>query len=723
MIIALAALVSLCHVQGRSPLDAYPQLSAKLTVECPAETVDQLLKELSEKTGVHLLAANPVKEDIVVMYADDLPGKEILAEIAHHFSWSWESNHDALVLKQTSKQENDEARAVTDELAKSYAAWQKNAIEASKAPPATGADISAYRDLQDARRKYFETPHNYDQATDEDRVRWGAELRALMTKGKELGRRISPAWRLADEVVANLGPADYRQLDRTGRLVFSYNPTLWQRPLSGRAKGYAEDLVKLAAKDSAIDSDKESERIQQAQDFGYGARRRFTPDEVATVRVTISRNRIVDPLFPNAGWVQVAIIAKSGEKLSDKSLTMSQFGQADKNVSPLRPKDEFDEPLTQTEELKTLTTVKGGFRALPPESESLAAFGKAGTKVLPVAGAARVLVAVAKAGNVSVISDLYDPRGYRLPIWRFETMREALDGFSGRFGQVWSKNGSWIEMRTQNWQFLRSMTVPPSKLFAFRDMIVKKERSPLAIAMSIATAITDHQAASWYLSWLFMHDPKAGELIADEKRLYALRFLATLPAQDLDKMSNSVSYRYGSLTGAQRELIDAWVYRMVDRDFDQNIEFRAGGPEGLEARDVNWIRTNWPKFGQSGSDNDFEPSQQYPNGIPSDAAISLHSSIGNAMMLGTERGMSQAMSEAQFAQSGYFDPASKEIYVQMAREDRIFLSVDPSPLAMKAVEFGAISPLPDSRPTTIGLLPDDVLSRIRKAYDIWRKGG
>ncbi len=723
MIIASAALYSLCLSQGQSPLDAFPQLSAKLTVECPADTVEQLLKKLSEKTGVQLLAANSVKEDIVVMYADDLPCKEILAEIAHHFSWTWESDHDALVLRQTPKEENDEAKAVAQQFEKSYEMWQKKAIEASKAPPATAADISAYSDLKDARRKYYDTPHNYDQATDQERNRWGAEFRTIMSKGKEIGRRISPAWRLADEVAASLGTTEYRQLDRTGRLVFSYNPTLWQRPLTGRAKAYAEELVKVAARDSVVDSITDSERFQQSQDFGYGGKKRFTPEEVATVRVTISRDRIRDPSFPNAAWVTVAIISKSGEILSDHSLTLSEFGQAGKNVPPVRPKDEFDEPLTQTEELKTLTTVKDNVRAMPPESESFVAFGKLGSKALPVVGAARVLVAAAKAGHVSVISDLYDPRGYAMPVWQFKTMRDAFDGFAARFRETWSKNGAWVEMRTKNWQFIRSMTIPPSKLFALRDMVMKKDQPPLSVAMDIASSITDHQAAGWYVSRLFVQDRKAGELLQDERRLYALRFLATLPSQDLDKMSNSVSFRYGSLTDAQRELIDAWVYRMVGRDFDEDIEFRAGKPDGPEARDVNWIRTNWPRFGQSSSDDAFEPSQQYPNGIPANATISLHSSIGNAMMLGTERGMSQSMSEARFAQSGYFDPDRKDIYVQMAKEDRIFLSLDPSPLAMKAMEFGAISPLPDSHPMLIGQLPEDVLSRIRKVYDIWRKGG
>lgn len=55
----------------QSPLDGDPKLDAKVTIECPAETVETILTKLSEKTGEHIFAAPILRNDVLVLYAKE----------------------------------------------------------------------------------------------------------------------------------------------------------------------------------------------------------------------------------------------------------------------------------------------------------------------------------------------------------------------------------------------------------------------------------------------------------------------------------------------------------------------------------------------------------------------------------------------------------------------------------------------------------------------------
>lgn len=725
MLCTLALSALLLHGQTDSVLDRQPELSKKITVEYPAQRVEDVLKDLSEKTGVHLVPTVPIREDALVLYAEEMPARDLLRKIAEHFNWTWEAGKDALILGQSARQETLKEKALPAGIARAYATWQKKAIDASKAPPSTGVDVAAYRDLLEEWRKFGERDES--NATPEQRMQFGAQLRSLSTRGGALGRRISPAWRMADAVVASLTAADFAELDRTSRLVFSYSPTLWQHGLPNSAKQYVDALLRAVALESEVDRNTGAYSFQRLQDFGYEPMRKFSPDEVATVRVTLSADRVREPSFDARAGVRVAIIAKSGELLSDRSLSISEYGGGLKEP-PKGPavKDEFDAPLVPTEELSALVANPKNYRFLRPEQDALAEFLKLGSKVLPISGAARILIAAAKAGHVPLVADAYDPRGYPGVFWRTATLRQAFDGFASRMKEDWSRNGAWVEFRTKDWEWARNATIPASTLFALRDIVGAKGAKPMDTATAVASLISDHQVSGWYLNYL-LYRPTSRDiamlLYGDDTR-YALRFLGSLSSADRKSLEGGRSMRYGSLSPGQRDLLAAFVYRMNDRDFKQDVYFRAGGPDGLEKGDVDWIRANWTAFGhQPQRGYDSEPSQQYPNGLPADVTISVRTSTTGALLLGTQAGMSMVMTEAHFLQSGYYGSDNGDLRVQAATQDRIFLTVDASPLATKGLEFGLISAILGSGAVAVGQLPDEVKNRLKKAYDSQKKGG
>lgn len=725
MLCTLALSTLLLQSQTDSVLDRQPELAKKITVEYPAKTLEDVLKDLSEKTGVHLVPTVPIREDSLVLLAEEMPARDVLKKIAEHFNWTWEAGKDALVLRQSARQENLEQKGLQAGIARAYSTWQKKAIDAAKAPPATGVDIAAYRDLQEEWRKFGERDES--NATPEQRMQFGAQLRSLSTRGGALGRRISPAWRLADAVVASLTAADFAELDRTSRLVYSYSPTLWQHALPNTAKQYIDDLIRAVAQDAEVDRKTEAYSFQRVMDFGYEATRKFSPEEVATVRVTLTADRPREPSFDAQAGVRVAIIAKSGELLSDRPLSISEYGGGVKEGPKGSPaKDEFDAPLAQTEELAGLVANPKNYRFLKPEQDALAEFSEPGSKVLPISGAARILIAAAKAGHVPLVADAYDPRGYAGAFWRMGTLRQAFDGFASRMKEDWSRNGAWVEFRTKDWEWVRSATIPAATLFALRDIVGAKGAKSMDTAIAVAPLISDHQVSGWYLNYLLYRPTSrdmASLLYGDNTR-YALRFLASLPSAERKSLEGGRTMRYGSLSPSQRDLIAAFVYRMNEGDFRQDVDFRAGGPDGLERGDVDWIRTNWTAFGhQPQQGYDAEPSQQYPNGIPADGVISVRKSSTGAVLLGTQAGMSMAMTETHFLQSGYYGSDNADLRVQMATQDRVFLTVDASPLPMKAIEFGLISANPDGQPVTIGQLPDEVKNRLKRAYESQKKGG
>ncbi|HVT12688.1 MAG TPA: hypothetical protein VHE55_10515 [Fimbriimonadaceae bacterium] len=724
MLVAAFLSLTLLKSQGNDLLDSVPNLAEKITVEYPAETVDQVLADLTQKTGVKLLPANPIRDDVVILYEKDLPAKEVLRELAEHFDWTWEKDQGALVLRQSARQAKQEQDALREQIARPFRDFVKAAAEALRVPSGTKDDLVAYNETLAANQRLLD---NYDSeyihGSKDDQKKWSTEFDEAGAKMYLLARKLSPAWRLVDLTVANLSQADLVELARQTRLVFSYSPTRWQYPLSSPAMRAAEEWVRAVAQESSKRSANDADTFQRLRDFGLESRRAFRPEEVGTVRVTIHQSFFTPPsiqigLYP----IQVAIIAKNGEKLAEDYVSGRDPRRQPPAPKEARPKDEFDTPLEETPELKEALSPARDGRSSKAAQDASDQFLTPGSKIYPSSGIAHILIEAAKAGNINVIADAYDGP-FHIPGWRVATLREALDGFGRVTGEAWAKKGDWIALRHRDWQYARYVTAPASKLFALRDISLQDVKA-LDMGLLAVSLVSDRQVMSWQFQSLF-RNKRCGEWFFDQTqaKLYALRFWASLSPDDRQRLEGG-PVRFGSLTPNQQGLLTAMVYRLDQRDFEHDVEMMGGKESGLEKDDVAWIAKMWPKAIDSDRwlSWDTEPSQQFPSGIPSDALVSAHTSQVNALVIANGDGWSMAMSEASAIRSGYYKPGSAEFTAQPAVEDRLFLTVDTQ-TASKGLELPAITPDGEAKSVHYSDLPEATRNRLEKAYRAMHEGG
>ncbi|MCH8275469.1 MAG: hypothetical protein IH851_11840, partial [Armatimonadetes bacterium] len=546
--------IMMAQAQGPADLKADPRLSAVISVRADAQTLDALVKALSQQLNVPLKSAGTIKQDLVVLYAKDRPAHEVLSVIAEHFHWEWRKEEDGYRIVQTPEARKDEQRLLDELILKPYLQIGEEAQKDLKALE----NVDSAQAREELRKVMEQLSAIWDDENWREEMSMLEQERLLASRWIALKKQLNPTWKLVNTVTSELKPSDWKYIDRHGKIVFSYNPTPAQRPFSHKARKAAEEFVHAAL---ALHEDPEWDPVRY-----YVSNLRFPEEfraeDVGTVRLVIRRRGAphtkadADPRLQYA----VTILDRSGKPVGVEDLRSNKpLGWPRKPVEGPKAEPPLDRRLPVTNELRRLNEPFPNTSGAAAYADGWRAFMKPGSKADPNGGLALLMNEVAAAAGVSLIADAYDTSDalYVEPL----PLRSAWNAFaiaSDRYRYDWSWDGQWVKFRTWDWPLARASTVPRDVLRNVRDRVAAHGGYSLDGLSSLARALSDRQAASTVLNRLIIFWPARNEA---QGFLYALRMWDGLSAPQRAVLRRGGGLRWSDLSPPAR----ASLYEALNR--------------------------------------------------------------------------------------------------------------------------------------------------------------
>lgn len=214
-LIVLSALISAQEPKGT------------VTYGTPGALAGRVLRELSVKTGLTLLASPPTEKEVLTIYLLNASVKETLDRVAWAVGGSWKREGEAYRLVRTS-----------EEAAAEKARERKFIVESfGKALAKRKDELAASGDL---------TAENAEAIAKETAVRI-RKFDPEALEGWEYIRRLagrSPEGRALTRVMSLLTPEELADLPKGIRVAYATKPTRAQRPLGNIANGIVADLFR-----------------------------------------------------------------------------------------------------------------------------------------------------------------------------------------------------------------------------------------------------------------------------------------------------------------------------------------------------------------------------------------------------------------------------------------------------------------------------------------------
>ncbi|MER3414412.1 MAG: hypothetical protein C4341_09340 [Armatimonadota bacterium] len=423
------ALAPMCAVAQLGPLPDDGRLTARVTLSHPVATIETLLDDLSNRTGVRLTADASVKEDLIVLRVKNVAAREVMERVASHFDWSWRAEDGGYVLFQSKEQKEREQKAYAEQL---LLPLQRSQEAMRKWLPSIERDFEQNRArLREARERFRQvSPPNPE---------WGE----LYDEVERLEGIATPVALYTARLFLSINDEQYEQMIERGCLVFALTPTAaqWRVPqgLRDQAREVAADL---GLDTTGVTSFEVIVAFSHNEDSIYSAE--SLPVDHADIAVLDSSGRVVatqtvflpDVFLNNVGQ---RVIPHSDDRLRGRIIRSEAF-------------DEL-----------VATGWPGTRRRLA--SESLAYLAR-GSNVPPMRGYGRLAVLVADALDLNLLADAHALWG---PPSEALRMREADILVGGLFRDTWQLEDGWINARSSTWAVYRRHAVRVGRLRAVRD--------------------------------------------------------------------------------------------------------------------------------------------------------------------------------------------------------------------------------------------------------------
>jgi hypothetical protein len=612
MTVALASLFLLIQAQsGQAVLDAEPKLAVAVTLTSAAESVLSVCKHLSDKTGAQIEPSKALADDLVILYADAIPARDLMSRLASHFGWTWTRDGTILRLTQSEDSKKAESASMRESILRGYRSSQavarKALADAAKSDPEATAKRIAELDAQIANL-------SGDPAgdTEFDPVKY-KQIAPLYEERARLLEQSDPAIALANTVFASLSDDKLLELDRRGRLVFSYRPTQWQYPFTQESAKMADRLIASLSRPPRL---QDSPSVE-GEGVSVPASPPLDPRRVGTVRVELV-SRSGRTFAPATASANVVVIARDGSILDSNSAFLSQ-GSEDVETPPTGPtKTRLDEPLQAPADLKQeLSPTTMGPQAF---FKKISQFLTQGGRTDPLAPQAQVLCRIAAVAKVNLIADAYDSHLAVMAESGFTGNSAAalFNSYSRMAQAVWTLDGNWVSVRTRDWALARAGTVPRDIVFQYKDQFLSQSGLTIEQLAGLAGKVTNRQAGSFVtvlyagFNWMTIADSEA--LCG----LYGMRLWDSLSQSQRGALSRGGTVPYFALSPASKSMLAEFLYRSSSSESIGDL----GNFPGQYYGEGEGIST--PDAPEPPSEaKDTEITQLLPSGIPSNAFLTL----------------------------------------------------------------------------------------------------
>lgn len=624
---SLLVLCLLTGYQQQGVFEGDARFAKQISIRAEAESLETVLKNISDKVGAQLLASPALKGDLVILLAQSRTSGEVLNQIAKHFGWVWTREGDSFRLARPSGGDVKESQTAVKQAIQPLLDQQAKAKKEVANPKPINA--KAIRDEMEALLKKISklTPDDLESTE-----RW-KELLPLYSRLEELRSQLDPFSRFGKIALATMSDKHIRELETRGRIVLSYRPTPTQQSLSGDANRAAIQLVNYLVEQqqsqkTITPTDPEETELDPYFSPDYGTViQPFVASDVATVRVCMegsSQFGMRDSISPT-----VAVLSQSGQILAEgfpnfwnqsDSLIEDEVGEPPPYKSdPVNGK--LNDALVRSATLKSaLEELSGGELAM---INYMAKMMDTSIKIDPLNPIAKAFTEIADSANVCLIADAYDSaislsEGHNIS---GASVAELLTNLSESIDATFKFNGEWVSIRSNDWELKRASTIPRELFYKYRDLSGKQLGLTIDQLAEIAASVSDWQYNSeGLILTLGPASMNATFMGSSSATHYLLRAWNALSPIEKNIFASGASISWGNLNPRTKTMLGEYLYRDGD---GENAYADLSDIDSMIAPQVAYVPT------KPGQDNEI--TQLLPSGPLASAAVSIDFVRGDAV--------------------------------------------------------------------------------------------
>ncbi len=730
----------------QSPVDlkSDERLASLITLEASPKTIRDILQEIQQATNTSLRAEKDLEADLCILYARERPAYEVLTVIAEHFGWEWGKAPEGYVLRQSRETKSAEEKERQQEILE-WLGQIKESAEKSLKNRETSNFQELLQQYQAIQAKIKERLAQRTSEDEEDEV-----LLQLQAQSYSLSSALDPTPFLAKLLMLDLTEAQFLELVKKGKLVFSTSPTRAQLALPPRPARFALEYIG---------------QVFRYQQIVMETNPNFTPPDVSALRIVLKMK--IPPLGTQVGLLfdpeieckvqllrESRILYESSHTFSytfpyleelgwelDEELTETE--EAKEQVPQEKPKplpdlpEKFKSPWKPSEEIRAVLLALSG----TDEEWSFLFFVSnffSTTQDILVA-TSKPLTAFAKDMETPLISDAYDIHAFAFPFGNtsWEQPIHFLEAFAESRSAVLTYAKGWLRLRTTPHALARTSTVPRTLLQEFTELRKTQGGTTLDQLAHFVSQLTEEQG----ITFLMTHLPEHFFLLptnAQQTRAF-LAFLRTwdsLPQPLKDLLANRTPLRARELPLTTRTHLERLLF-LIEDNADWAGYLASDLPTELLQEEPP---AETEDTGNREPSRDKEFSQLFPLGLPPDATLTLtrETILGvSARMEVGQATLTMAMSPEAFASGLYglamspeafasglyglgeflFSSMTPKLSVKPATLELFILEIHlPQNLSRHIIAGGAIADprIPYGRPED---LPEDLKKRISEASE------
>jgi hypothetical protein len=674
MVLATCLLLSLA-AQGAAVPDLGTDQRLRMNVElvAPARTLEDVCRQLAEKTGVPIAVAEDIEETLVVIQWADAPASSLMDHVARLFEWEWKAEGDGYRLVRSDDAERREKARYDAEVLTSLTAFQASIDKAIQDAnrPQTDEEKSRIAEL----RRAINTPPSAGTNMAVEKVLMMQQMLEELTRLE--GRSALPNL-LADLAFRDLTHEQLLTAARNRRIVLSTAPNAAQAPLSARAARTADSLVRELTEGPPNNS----------------SLRQFRPQDVA--RVTIAYTYIYPTAITSPTW-EMRVELRDGN-----------IGAAFRGRVRGDPPELERLPITKTRDSQALAQQPPDLSQLQRTLNRQYPLGEPNEPV------ATALISIANAAKCNLVGEITDTMGRLGPYVDLagNTCGEMLDVFCPLARAEWSLQDGVIVVRPAPFRMLyRARTIRRSVLQQITKALKDKSGLTLDEAARFAASMTDDEWFDSAFTTSAASGVVADGLFSNQEALYILRAWNALGRSQRERLLAGDALRVDQL--GQEATLQLWQHALL---------FGSGRSPGATASLSPSAQRRFDQvFGPRPSITLTEPTDLFPSGLPRDAVLRVVSftepGVGvtsstdkrtlkvviSAHQAGMRSRFGDRLGLPDLATGSNLTPATWSSYMfEVATGEHSVFGI-----------VGVGSTLPDAKPASLDDLPEEIRNEFR----------
>lgn len=622
--------------------------------------ISELLKQLSDQTGLTIKASRTVENVPVAVFCRDQSVMDILERIAKVLDYEWIFSAGVLQLQESEQQRKGYEKSLREQILAGYKLQLRELSRWKDASDEVVRSVGKSR-MKELRKQLTEL------TSVSGSIDWSLYMQAS-NEYTALEFVTNFAYPMVAEFLLRIPDEVLLELDYQGRVVFSTRPTAWQR--SAR---FNEELAKRYISEKVAERKDQREKLLERGDnvsLNTDIWVAFEESDVYAIRMSVDRQFVGIHKFGRLHNVTVSLLNFEGKTVCKDFLYMGHLISLDpfKRSKPEPADPIFENWIEVTEEPGYLCIDSRKRRDYIFEKWREA--NKDGRYVEFLMSWSKFLFSLAEKVDLNVICELTDSYGEtpeNLPPARYKQSTQTYEINVGNYLDSicvpanWSIDGNWLEVSPVSRSLARHSRMPRDVLSALHHYCHRLKGIDLDYLSATIAKLNDRQATSFVLHNASMNSFHYERLNPSDFTLSCLRLWANLSeTQKLSLFAGNPVNFWSLNPEAKKHITKALLHiRFYHAD---SLEI-----ESFEHTEIaGWVRDNWTSIFVQPD----EITQFFPNGP--DQRVVIEYQLLKSPTVFSVRDFGRYIGIASFVH--YLKDL--EDGVRMSRESQFFLGVN-----------------------------------------------